>query len=58
MQTATRCSCGLHDLLVEPTGRLVETAGVLVSTLADGVIISANCYYDDSALLEQLVTGV
>jgi len=46
------------DLLVEPTGRLVETAGVLVSTLADGVIISANCYYDDSALLEQLVAGV
>jgi hypothetical protein len=45
------------DLLVEPTGRLVETAGVLVSTLADGVIISAHCYYDDSALLEQLVAG-
>jgi hypothetical protein len=45
------------DLLVEPTGRLVETAGVLVSTLADDVIISAHCYYDDSALLEQLVAG-
>ena len=45
------------DLLVEPTGRLVETAGVLVSTLVDGLIVSAHCYYDDSALLEQLVTG-
>jgi hypothetical protein len=45
------------DLLVEPTGRLVETAGVLVTTLADDVIISAHCYYDDSALLEQLVAG-
>jgi hypothetical protein len=46
------------DLLVEPTGRLVETAGVLVTTLANDVIISAHCYYDDSALLEQLVAGV
>jgi hypothetical protein len=45
------------DLLVEPTGRLVETAGILVSTLANDVIISAHCYYDDSALLEQLVAG-
>jgi hypothetical protein len=46
------------DLLVEPTGRLVETAGVMVATIDDGMITAAHCYYDDLALLEQLVSAV
>lgn len=46
------------DLLVEPTGRLVETAGVMIATFDDGLITAARCYYDDFALLEQLVTAV
>jgi hypothetical protein len=46
------------DLLVEPTGRLVETAGVMIATIVDGMITAANCYYDDFALLEQLVAAV
>jgi ketosteroid isomerase-like protein len=46
------------DLLVEPTGRLVETAGVMIATIDDGMITSAHCYYDDFALLEQLVSAV
>jgi ketosteroid isomerase-like protein len=46
------------DLLVEPTGRLVETAGVMVATIDDGMITAAHCYYDDFALLEQIVAAV
>jgi len=46
------------DLLVEPTGRLVETAGVMIATIDDGMIAAARCYYDDFALLEQLVSTV
>jgi len=46
------------DLLVEPTGRLVETAGVMIATIEDGMITAAHCYYDDFALLEQLVSTV
>ena len=46
------------DLLVEPTGRLVETAGVMIATIEDGMITAAHCYYDDFALLEQLVSSV
>ncbi len=44
------------DLLVEPTGRLVETSGVQVATFRGGKLTRVNCYYDDLALLEQLVT--
>jgi hypothetical protein len=46
------------DLLVEPTGRLVETAGVMIATVDDAMITAAHCYYDDFALLEQLVSAV
>ena len=46
------------DLLVEPTGRLVETAGVMIATIEDAMITAAHCYYDDFALLEQLVALV
>lgn len=45
------------DLLVEPTGRLVETSGVLVATFGEGGVIALHCYHDDFALLEQLVDG-
>lgn len=44
------------DLLVEPTGRLVETSGMLVVTFVDDRVVAVHCYYDDLALLEQLVT--
>ena len=43
------------DLLLEPTGRLVETAGVLVVAFEDNRVVWVHCYYDDLALLEQLV---
>ena len=45
------------DLLLEPTGRLVEVSGVLVVTFTGDRIAAAHCYYDDLALLEQLVTA-
>ena len=45
------------DVLVEPTGRPVETAGVLVLVFAAGRIRELRCYFDDFALLEQLVTA-
>ena len=45
------------NLLIEPTGRLLETAGVLVVTFSGDQVVSAHCYYDDLALLEQLLTS-
>ena len=45
------------DLLVEPNGRLIETAGVMVVTLANGQAIEVHCYYDDLALLEQMMVA-
>ena len=44
------------DLLVEPTGRLVEAAGVLVVSFDDEQVASLRCYFDDLGVLEQLVT--
>ena len=44
------------DLLVEPTGRLVETSGVQVATFREGQLVRVSCYYDDLALLEQIIT--
>ena len=45
------------DLLIEPTGRLLETAGVEVVMFARNRVVSVHCYYDDLALLEQLITS-
>ena len=44
------------DLLVEPTDRLVETAGVLVLAFSDALVSSVHCYFDQLGLLEQLLT--
>lgn len=44
------------DLLVEPTGRLVEAAGVLVVRFDGEQVASVHCYFDDLGVLEQLVT--
>ncbi len=43
------------DLLVEPTGRLVEAAGVLVARFHRDEVVSLHCYYDEMAVLEQIV---
>jgi hypothetical protein len=45
------------DVLVEPTGRLLETAGLQVVTFVDDLVVSIRCYYDDLALFEQLITS-
>lgn len=45
------------DLLIEPTGRLLETAGVEVVTFSGDQIVALRCYYDDLALLEQLMSS-
>lgn len=45
------------DLLIEPTGRLLETAGVEVVTFTGDQVTAVHCYYDDLALLEQLITS-
>jgi hypothetical protein len=45
------------DLLIEPTGRLLETAGVEVVRFARNRVTSVNCYYDDLALFEQLISS-
>lgn len=44
------------DLLIEPTGRPVATSGVLVVGFDGPLVGELRCYYDDLALLEQLVT--
>lgn len=43
------------DLMIEPTGRVLETAGALVVGFHLGRVASIHCYYDDLALLEQLI---
>ncbi len=45
------------DLLIEPTGRLVETAGVIVVSFDGDEVASVHCYFDDLGVLEQLVTS-
>jgi hypothetical protein len=45
------------DLMIEPTGRLLETAGALVVAFHLGVVASIRCYHDDLALLEQLIAS-
>jgi hypothetical protein len=45
------------DMLVEPNGRLIETAGVMVLTLINGQAVEVHCYYDDLALLEQMMAS-
>lgn len=45
------------DLLVEPNGRLLETAGAMVITLASGRAVEVHCYHDDLALLEQMMAA-
>lgn len=45
------------DLMIEPTGRLLETAGFEVVTFRGEHATSVHLYYDDLALLEQLLTS-
>ncbi len=42
---------------IEPTGRLLETAGLQVVTFNRDLVVSVHCYYDDLALFEQLITS-
>ena len=43
------------DLLVEPTGRVVTLAGAVAIELGGERIASAHVYFDDAALIEQLL---
>lgn len=43
------------DLLIEPTGRLLETAGVQMVSFDGDDVVAVHCYYDDLALFEQLI---
>jgi hypothetical protein len=43
------------DLLIEPTGRLLETAGIQVVSFDGDDVVAVHCYYDDLALFEQLI---
>jgi hypothetical protein len=43
------------DLLLEATGRTVESAGMLVVTYGGDSITSLHGYYDQFALLDQLL---
>lgn len=44
------------DLLIDPTGQLVETAGVLVVTFDAEGVAAMHLYHDPLAILEQLLT--
>lgn len=44
-----------EDLLLPPTGELVECAGVLVATFRGGRVEEAHLYYDHLGVVEQLV---
>lgn len=45
------------DVLIEPTGQLVETAGVLVATFGAAGVVALHLYHDSLAILEQILTG-
>jgi hypothetical protein len=45
------------NMMLEPTGRLLETAGLQVVTFNRDSVVSVHCYYDDFALLEQMITS-
>jgi hypothetical protein len=45
------------DVLVEPTGQLVETAGMLVVTFERAGVAALHLYHDSVAILEQILTG-
>jgi hypothetical protein len=45
------------DVLIEPTGQLVETAGMLVVTFDPAGVAAMHLYHDSVAILEQLLTG-
>jgi hypothetical protein len=44
------------DVLVEPTGQLVETAGMLVVTFGRAGVVGLHLYHDPFAILEQILT--
>ena len=46
-----------EDVVVEPTGRRVQLAGVTVADFRDGKIRSFRTYFDDLSLIEQLVAA-
>lgn len=43
------------DLLVEPTGELVECSGVLVARFRGCQVVGLRCYFDSRVLLEQVL---
>ena len=43
------------DLLVEPCGRPIVSAGVLLVTFCDDLVAEIRCYYDEFALVEQIL---
>lgn len=45
------------DVLIEPTGQLVETAGVLVVAFDTAGVAALHLYHDSLAILEQVLTG-
>lgn len=44
-----------EDLVVEPTGRRIRLAGVLVAEFRDDRIAAFRAYFDDLALMEQIL---
>ena len=45
------------DVLIEPTGQLVETAGILAVTFDAAGVVAVRLYHDPFALLEQILAG-
>lgn len=43
------------ELLIEPTGRRLSLAGASFAEFSDGRISSIRHYFDDAALLEQML---
>jgi ketosteroid isomerase-like protein len=43
------------DVLVEPTHRSVESAGVMILTFRDELVVRIDCFFDALALLEQVL---
>ena len=46
-----------EDVLIEPTGRVIELVGATVAEVRDDRVVVAHTYFDDASLIEQIILG-
>ncbi len=46
-----------EDVLIEPTGRVIELVGATIAEVRDDRVVVAHTYFDDASLIEQIILG-